>query len=425
MNRAVGTWMKPAFFDEGYEKNPGVAAEGPLVPEPIGDAEAINTVKSFMDDEWRKLIRPPLGALKFPYIAPGATYSDLWDWDTFFVGCAVPDDGLEYAKGGIMNLLDGPLKDDRPSKKATDDGEYDYYLHPYPLRAQFAYVVGKRLGDFTWIEPFLEKILVGIKWYERATQDQDGFFRWQTLTGIDNNPSIYGRPPGMVAGVDLAVFHYREYRALARLMALFGRSEGTEFCEKAEALKVLMQTRFWDEIDGFFYDIDRNIDYHVPGRQKITWDTYLKFRNGSGLYPLWGGVATPEQAERLKILIMDEAEFLAPCGTRTHSRRDPVYNNAISGGPSNWQGPVWGLNTFLTAYGLARYGYRAEAREIAMRLIRTFAWDIRQNGCLHEYYHGDTGQPLIKPGFLDWNMLALKVLDDISLRADCTSQDLV
>jgi putative isomerase len=105
--------------------------------------------------------------------------------------------------------------------------------------------------------------------------------------------------------------------------------------------------------------------------------------------------------------------------------RHPIYNNARSGGPSNWQGPVWGLSTFLPVYGLARYGFVADAREAAMRLIRTFALDIRQNGCLHEYYDGDTGQPVIKPGFLNWNMLAGVIMDDLRNGTDATTLDLL
>lgn len=100
-------------------------------------------------------------------------------------------------------------------------------------------------------------------------------------------------------------------------------------------------------------------------------------------------------------------------------------NNELSGGPSNWQGPVWGLSTCLIAYGLARYGFAKDARETAMRMIRTFSLDIRQNKCMHEYYHGDTGQPVIKPGFLNWNMLAGKLMDDFDRGTDCTTLDLL
>jgi putative isomerase len=71
------------------------------------------------------------------------------------------------------------------------------------------------------------------------------------------------------------------------------------------------------------------------------------------------------------------------------------------------------LSTCLSSYALARYGRIEDAKEIAGRLVRTFAADLQANGCIHEYYCGDTGQPLSKPGFLSWNLLAGRILDDL------------
>ncbi len=416
--------MKPQFKNDGYETRPGVLPKLPLNISHLTADEATAIVKTYFNNNWQLLARAPLNELKQPYLVPGATYDDLWDWDAFFTSCAIPEAGLSYAKGSIINLLDSPLHDSRPSKKASATGEYDYYLHPYPLRAQFAYIVGTRLDDFEWLDPYWKKLAKIMHWYETNSCDKSGFFKWQTLTGIDNNPSVYGRPPGTVAGVDLAAFHYREYLAMSKLAEQLNVARADEFRAKAAKLKQLVQTRYWDIIDGMFYDIDRNIDYYVPGRQQITWDSYLKFRNWSCLYPLWANMATNEQAAILRDKIMDKDEFLAPCGIRSHSKKDPVYNNALSGGPSNWQGPVWGLSTCLTVYGLANYGFIDDALEVARRQLETYAVDIQQNGCIHEYYHGDNGQPIIKPGFLSWNILAGTLIENIKRGHDCTSIDL-
>ena len=35
------------------------------------------------------------------------------------------------------------------------------------------------------------------------------------------------------------------------------------------------------------------------------------------------------------------------------------------------------------------------------------------NGVLHEYYHADTGAPIMKPGFLSWNLLAIRIMADV------------
>jgi putative isomerase len=111
--------------------------------------------------------------------------------------------------------------------------------------------------------------------------------------------------------------------------------------------------------------------------------------------------------------VLNPEEFLSPYGIRSMAMTEPYYNNAPTGNPSNWNGPVWGLSTFLTAYGLARYGFRDEALEIAGRLIDVYAGDLRKNGLIHEYYNADTGEPVIKAGFLSWNILATRVCEDI------------
>ena len=83
------------------------------------------------------------------------------------------------------------------------------------------------------------------------------------------------------------------------------------------------------------------------------------------------------------------------------------------------------MSTFLTAYALARYGYRDDAVNVSMRLIKTYANDILQNGCIHEYYNGDTGQPVIRPYFTSWNVMALRVVEDIKNNRDLTTFELL
>jgi putative isomerase len=88
------------------------------------------------------------------------------------------------------------------------------------------------------------------------------------------------------------------------------------------------------------------------------------------------------------------------------------------GGPSNWQGPVWGIATFLPAYGLARYGFKKEAADVAGRLLDVFCADQQQNGTIHECYHAETGAPIMKPGFLSWNLLAIRIMNDLDTAGD-------
>ena len=404
-----------------YLRRPGVAPAGPITITDRPAEEAQGIVDAFIEKNWRTIAREPVGELKYPYLVPGAVYQDLWDWDAFFTSCVIPPEGLEYAAGSCKNLIDAPLKEGRPSKKASVDGSYEYFLHPYPLRAQFAAVMLKRGAlSSDWLAPRWEKLERSLLWYEEKCRDREGFFLWQTYSGIDNDPSVYGRRPGTVAGVDLACFMYREYLAMSLLARTLNAAD--VYAEKAESLKNLIQTRYFDENDRCFYAVDRNIDRSVPGRQHVTWNTWMRFDSSSNLYPLWAKAAAPEQADCLRRKIMDEKQFLSVAGIRSHSKADAqIYNNEAMGGPSNWQGPVWGLSTVLNVCGLVNYGFIDDAKEVARRILNVFASDIEQNGTLHEYYHGDTGQPVLKPGFLNWNLLTCHLLQNIRNGFDPTA----
>lgn len=63
--------------------------------------------------------------------------------------------------------------------------------------------------------------------------------------------------------------------------------------------------------------------------------------------------------------------------------------------------------------------------EIARRMSNTFANDIQQNGCIHEYYSGEDGQPLFRPGFISWNVLARCAEDEIAAGRDSTTLGLL
>lgn len=69
-------------------------------------------------------------------------------------------------------------------------------------------------------------------------------------------------------------------------------------------------------------------------------------------------------------------------------------------------------------YGLARYGFKKEAADVAGRLLDVFCADQQQNGTIHECYHAETGAPIMKPGFLSWNLLAIRIVNDLDTGSD-------
>jgi putative isomerase len=126
---------------------------------------------------------------------------------------------------------------------------------------------------------------------------------------------------------------------------------------------------------------------------------------------MWAGIATPEQAQRMvREHLLDPRTFCAPFGVRTLSRLEKMYNLRASGNPSSWLGPIWGISNYLTFRGLVRYGFEAEARELACKTIRLFGRDLEQHGGLHEYYQPENGAPILNLGFQNWNYLVLNMM---------------
>src|SRR5690606_27571637 len=86
---------------------------------------------------------------------------------------------------------------------------------------------------------------------------------------------------------------------------------------------------------------------------------------------------------------------------------------------SNWMGPVWVLSSYYLAVGLARYGYRGPARDLAWRTARMLARDLAETGALHESYD-DQGRGLWprQGTFVSWNVLALALLRELASDVD-------
>ena len=80
---------------------------------------------------------------------------------------------------------------------------------------------------------------------------------------------------------------------------------------------------------------------------------------------------------------------------------------------SNWQGPVWFPVNYFVFHALLNYGYAAKAEELADRVVRLIAANIRRKGCMYENYHAETGEGLYAAGFASWNLLADKMHDEL------------
>jgi putative isomerase len=185
---------------------------------------------------------------------------------------------------------------------------------------------------------------------------------------------------------------------------------------KAQDLADAINTYCWDERDGTYYSVDLNLraidleDWLHRGSPRAWSSLLLRVDNWSSFLPLWAGIPSQEQAERMVERYRETRTFTSNYGVRTLSRLEKQYDIRASNNPSNWLGPIWGISNYLVFRGLQKYGFDADARDLAEKTVKLFGQDLELNGSLHEYYNPDTGEPIMTKGFQNWNFLVLQMI---------------
>jgi len=409
-----------------------------------------------MIDRWMRLLeehihahgvqmtREPSGILTHPYTVPSSPdspyYSDaLWDWDSWFISVVMgqieadlgePGRFGAYEEGTIRNFLDhtdadgvmpillkpgGPLLHGDPSRAAG----FTENMHK-PVIAQQAALLARRRGNVDWLVddlPVIEKFLE--RYLESHIHAETGLAYWQTdfAVGVDNDPSVYYRPNRSTASIYLNSLLYRELLAYGSLLEDVDRlPDANRWRGRAQDLADAINTHLWDERDGTYYSADlalREIDaddWLHRGAPRAWSSVLLRIDNWSSFLPMWAGIASQAQAERMRGRLLDRRTFRAGYGVRTLSQLEKQYDLRASNNPSNWLGPVWGISNYLVFRGLAKYGFTDDARAVAEETVTLFGRDLETTGSLHEYYHPDTGEPIMTRNFQNWNFLVLNMI---------------
>jgi putative isomerase len=392
----------------------------------------------------QQMMREPAGAISRRYIVPSSPtspyYTDaLWDWDSWLttavLGQVEADTGepgrfREWEEGALLAFLDHTDEDGvmpiqlRPDERfthrdGTRAGGFAENMHK-PTVAQQAAMLARRSGDTRWIEPHLATIERFLERYlESHTHPETGLAYWQSdfAIGVDNDPSVYYRPLASTASIYLNSLLYREELAYAELLERLGHlPESHRWRDRAQDLAAAMNAHLWDERDGTFYSADIGLrpidhdDWLHQGAPRRWSSILLRVDSWSSFLPLWAGFASRAQADRMVENYRDRRTFFADYGVRSLSRLEKMYDLRASNNPSNWLGPIWGISNYLLFRGLDKYGYTDDARDIAEKTVVLFGRDLATSGTLHEFYHPDSGEPIMNQGFQSWNFLVLQMI---------------
>ncbi len=372
-------------------------------------------------------IRPAEGFIKYDYLIPAGYYKQMWDWDGFFIGSHLAQQGKpQYLKWWVLDFAGAIDQDGYVAGCITTKGPRPLMgkFAMKPFLAQGAVIASEGLGDYHWVAPIWESLRKVITYREQTQFDPKyGLFFWENAisSGADNNVALTNDPhdKSAILATDISTFQFREYKAMAQLADKLGKpDEAAEYRNKAADLKAAMLQHMWFAQDVMFYNIRRDTGKPV---KRISYSNFV---------PLIDDILPEKSAkEMIRRYLLNKDYMLAPYGVRSLSKRDPDYNNAAIIVPySNWQGPIWINANYLNYISLKRYGFNKEAAELSGILGRMVLADIQKWGSMHEDYDAETGEGLaptpeqspnhVFAGFVGWNLLAQDMLQ-CEVKGEC------
>ena len=364
-------------------------------------------------------IRPAEGFIKYDYLIPAGFYKQMWDWDGFFIGSHLAQQGKpQYLKYWVLDFAGAIDKDGYVAGCITTKGPRPLMgrFAMKPFLAQGAVIASEGLGDYQWVKPIWENMRKVIVYREQTQFDPKyGLFFWENAisSGADNNVALTNdeKDKSAILATDISTFQYREYKAMALLADKVGEpAEAAEYRKKADDLKAAMLKHMWFADEAMFYNIRRDTGKPV---KRISYSSFV---------PLIDDILPEKSAKEMISRYMLNQDYMwAPYGVRSLSKQDPDYNNAAIIIPySNWQGPIWINANYMNYIALKRYGFDKQAAELSGILGRMVVADIQKWGSMHEDYNAETGAGLaptpeqsenhVFSGFVGWNLLAQDML---------------
>ncbi|SFF47557.1 MGH1-like glycoside hydrolase domain-containing protein [Sunxiuqinia elliptica] len=347
-----------------------------------------------------------------------ATYfQGLWAWDSWKHAVAIAPFEPELAKDQIRAIYDYQNEEgmlaDCFFRDLSIEG-VNWRNTKAPLSGWSIFQVYTETQDLNFIKEMFPKLLKYHEWwYANRDHDQNGLCEYGSTDGtriaaawesgmdnavrfddakiIENNRGAYSIDQ---ESVDLNAYLYQEKRYIQKLATVLGKKAVADrFEQEAQQLKEKIQALMYRSEDGFFYDI--KLDSH----EKIA------IQGPEGWSPLYNEVASAEQAKELVKVIMDTTRFNTPMPFPTLSAAHEQFNPQRG----YWRGPVWLDQAYFAIEGMKNYGYVAEAKMMAVKLVESAEGLVNSQMPIRENYHPITKEGLNAEHF-SWSASHLLML---------------
>ncbi|MGD0443317.1 MAG: trehalase family glycosidase [Edaphobacter sp.] len=161
---------------------------------------------------------------------------------------------------------------------------------------------------------------------------------------------------------------YKYESDMAHFATLLGRTkEAAQWTHRGSIRRDAINKYLWNPATGMFYD------YDFTTHQQSTYNYLTAF------YPLWAGLASPQQASALDhhLSFFEHDSGLAMSDNASGTQWDLPFGWA----PTNW----------LAIKGLDEYGFISDASRIAANFTQTILQNFEHDGTIREKYNVVSG----------------------------------
>jgi alpha,alpha-trehalase len=284
-----------------------------------------------------------------PHLAGTTGLSRYYD----FADGPVPE-GLHDEAGYYQDVLKYFVQQGKPSRYLVEAGTVESLPHPeYHLRL----CKGKVSADDAECSA-AKYVSLSPEYYKGDRSMRESGF------DITFRFGPYGADTDHYAPVCLNSLLFKAESDLEKMATLLGNSEAaTQWRQRAEKRKSIIQTLLWNAQGGMFFDYEFQ-------QKKISSYEYV-----TTFYPLWAGIATDAQARAVvkNLHVFEHEGGLAMSTQETGVQWDYPYG--------------WAPMQLIAVEGLRRYGYNADADRISYKFLSMVLANFERDANIREKYN--------------------------------------
>ena len=370
-----------------------VKTHGNLTPADVEPA------RQYIRDYWKNLERhhpnddESLLGLPKPYLVPSYDehasfdYDEMYYWDSYFMVQGMMD---EEHKELVLGILENMVSLYRRFKVIPNASRtYLMGRSQPPFLSSLIFEVYETFGmDNEWLKDMIEiakqeyeTVWMGTKKPNdrRVYHDLSRYYDINMLhdlaeaeSGWDMTPR-FNRKALNYLPVDLNALLYKYEMDFAKAATIFDdKRDASRWEAVAKARARTMVNLMWDKSRGMFYD------YNFVRERRGNVSSLATY------FTMWAGLATDQQAKQMVKALQ---RFENKGGLSTTDAL-PIGQYMLGAMPTQWAYPNgWAPLQYIAIKALERYGYREEAKRVAMAWLRNNLTWFSEHGVFLEKYN--------------------------------------